>query len=121
IQLMPVYDFLTVKEEAEYFQCQDNYNWGYDPELYNNVEGSYSTNPEEPTNRIYELKMLIQAIHDAGLKIVLDVVLNHTYRTKDSNFNILVDQYYYRQLEDGSFADGTGCGNELATERPMVR
>lgn len=121
IQLMPVYDFLTVKEEEGYFQLEDNYNWGYDPELYNNVEGSYSTTPENPLNRIHELKTLIQAIHNAGLKIILDVVYNHTYRTMDSSFNILVDKYYYRQLEDGNFADGTGCGNELATERPMVR
>lgn len=121
IQLMPVYDFLTVKEENEYFHFENNYNWGYDPELYNNVEGSYSTNPEDPLNRIYELKQLVQAIHKSGLKIILDVVYNHTYRTKDSNFNILVDKYYYRQYEDGSFADGSSCGNEMATERPMVR
>src|SRR5699024_9506618 len=96
IQLMPVYDFLTVKEEGEYFLFEDNYNWGYDPELYNNIEGSYSTNPEDPINRIYELKTLIQAIHNSGLKIVLDAVYNHTYRTKDSNLNVLVDKYYYR-------------------------
>lgn len=121
IQLLPVYDFLTVNEEAEYFKFDHNYNWGYDPELYNNVEGSYASNPEEPINRIYELKKLIQAIHQSGMKIVLDVVYNHTYRAEDSNLNILVDKYYYRQLEDGSFADGTGCGNEIASERPMVR
>lgn len=121
IQLMPVYDFLTVKEEEEYFHFDDNYNWGYDPELYNNVEGSYASNPEDPVNRIYELKTLIQAIHEAGLNVILDVVYNHTYRSKDSNFNILVDKYYYRHYKDGTFADGTSCGNEIASERPMVR
>ena len=121
IHLMPVYDFLTVDEEEDYFFSDHNYNWGYDPELYNNLEGSYSSNPQDPNNRIYEFKQLVQAIHDAGLKVVLDVVYNHTYRTKDSNFNILVDKYYYRQYKDGRFANGSGCGNELATERPMVR
>ena len=121
IHLLPIFDFLTVREEEEYFESDNNYNWGYDPELYNNVEGSYATRPQEPINRIYELKTLIQAIHESGLKVVLDVVYNHTYRTEDSNFNVLLEKYYYRQLDDGSFADGTGCGNELATERPMVR
>lgn len=121
IHLMPVYDFLTVNEEEDYFFFDHNYNWGYDPELYNNLEGSYSRNPQDPKNRIYEFKQLVQAIHDSGLKVVLDVVYNHTYRTKDSNFNILVDKYYYRQYENGIFSNGSGCGNEIATERPLVR
>lgn len=121
VQLLPVYDFLTVREEKEYFHNDENYNWGYDPELYNSVEGSYSTNPEDPISRIYELKSLIQALHEAGLKLVLDVVYNHTYRTEDSNFNVLAEKYYHRQYIDGNFADGAGCGNEIASERPMVR
>lgn len=121
IHLMPVYDFLTVREDAEYFFDDDNYNWGYDPELYNVPEGSYSTNPNDPISRIKELKTLIMELHKAGFKVILDVVYNHTYRAYDSNFNIIVPSYYYRSLEDGSFSNGSGCGNEIASERPMVR
>lgn len=121
VHLMPVYDFLTVKEESEYFYYDDNYNWGYDPEHYNVPEGSYSLKPEVPTERIKELKTLIMKLHEAGMSVVLDVVYNHTYRSYDSNFNVLYPNYYYRMLEDGTFSDGSGCGNELATEKPMVK
>lgn len=121
VHLMPVYDFLTVKEESEYFYYDDNYNWGYDPEHYNVPEGSYSLKPEVPTERIKELKTLIMKLHEAGMSVVLDVVYNHTYRSYDSNFNVLYPSYYYRMLEDGTFSDGSGCGNELATEKPMVK
>lgn len=121
VHLMPVYDFLSVNEEVEYFYHDNNYNWGYDPELCNVPEGSYSTNPYEPTNRIIELKKLIMELHKAGLNVILDVVYNHTYRSEDSNFNIIMPDYYYRNRSDGTFSNGSGCGNELATERPMVR
>lgn len=121
IHLMPVYDFLTVHEDTEYFFDDDNYNWGYDPELYNVPEGSYSTNPNDPISRIKELKTLIMELHKAGFKVILDVVYNHTYRAYDSNFNIIMPGYYYRNLEDGTFSNGSGCGNEIASERPMVR
>lgn len=121
IHLLPVYDFLTVREEAEFFYNDDNYNWGYDPELYNVPEGSYSTQPNNPINRIVELKKMIMDLHNQGFKVIVDVVYNHTFRSKDSNFNILVPNYYYRTLEDGTFSNGSGCGNEVATRRPMVR
>ena len=120
IHLMPVYDFLTVREEDVYFSRDDNYNWGYDPELYNVPEGSYATKPEDPISRIRELKTLIMEVKKAGLNVVLDVVYNHTYRNFDSNFNVLMPNYYYRIRDDGSFSDGSSCGNELATERYMV-
>ncbi|MFA7534401.1 MAG: alpha-amylase family glycosyl hydrolase, partial [Tissierellaceae bacterium] len=121
VHLMPIYDFLTVKEDKEYFYRQDNYNWGYDPELYNVPEGSYSTEPENPISRIKELKTLIMELHKSGIKVVLDVVYNHTYRALGSNFERLMPGYYHRRREDGSLSNGSACGNELATEKPMVR
>ena len=121
IHIMPVYDFLTVREDQELFLAKRNYNWGYDPELYNVPEGSYATNPKDPISRIKDLKTMIMELHSAGFKVILDVVYNHTYRTYDSNFNTIMPSYYYRQNHDGSFSNGSGCGNELATERPMVR
>ncbi len=118
IHLLPVYDYLTVDETDT---SDENYNWGYDPEHYNMPEGCYSTNPEDPVSRIIELKQAIQAMHEKGLKVVLDVVYNHTYRSKYSNFNVLVPNYYYRMTEDGSFSNGSGCGNEFASENPMAQ
>lgn len=121
IHLMPVFDFLTVREDKDLFFEDNNYNWGYDPELYNVVEGSYATKPEDPINRIKEFKTMVMELHKAGFKVIMDVVYNHTYRTKDSNFNIIMPFYYYRQNSRGEFSNGSGCGNELATERFMVR
>lgn len=121
VHLMPVYDYLTVKEEKEYFHMDRNYNWGYDPEHYNLPEGSYSLRPEDPKKRIKELKTLIMKLHEAGISVVVDVVYNHTFRTETSNFNVLYPNYFYRKLKDGSFSDGSSCGNELATEKEMVR
>lgn len=121
IHLMPIFDFLTVREDIECFYDENSYNWGYDPELYNVPEGSYATNPQEPVNRIKELKKLIMTLHKKGLNVIMDVVYNHTYRSQDSNFNIIMPNYYYRTLDDGTFSNGSGCGNEFATERPMVR
>lgn len=121
VHLLPVNDFYTVNEEKEDFYRDENYNWGYDPEHYNVVEGSYSTEPEDPVNRIKELKTLIMGLHEAGIKVVLDVVYNHTYKNYDSNFNRLMPGYYHRIRPDGTFSDGAGCGNEIASERPMVR
>lgn len=120
VHLMPVYDYLTVKEEKEYFYHEENYNWGYDPEHFNIPEGSYSLKPEDPKLRIKELKTLIMKLHEAGISVVMDVVYNHTYRGKTSNFNVLYPNYFYRKLKDGEFSDGSNCGNELATEREMV-
>lgn len=120
VHLLPVADFITVREEPNKFLNSDNYNWGYDPELYNVPEGSYSTNPYDPKSRIIELKKLIMELHNAGISVVLDVVYNHTYRTNDSNFNTLMPGYYYRKF-NGAFSNGSGCGNELATEKAMTR
>ncbi len=117
VHLLPVYDFFTVDEEKPF----EKYNWGYDPLNFNAPEGSYSTNPNDGAVRIKELKMLVQALHSAGIGVVLDVVYNHTYFTKESVFNQTVPGYFYRQNEDGTFANASGCGNEFATERAMVR
>ncbi|HZJ83716.1 MAG TPA: type I pullulanase [Clostridia bacterium] len=119
VQLMPIFDFLTVNEEESAFNVDENYNWGYDPEHYNVPEGSYATDPPNPINRIKELKSLILALHQAGIKVIMDVVYNHSYRNTDSNLYTL-HPGYYRIREDGSLSDGSGCGNELATEHPMT-
>lgn len=116
VHLLPVYDFLTVDE----LYPDKSYNWGYDPQNFNAPEGSYATNPEN-TSRILELKMLVQALHQAGIGVVLDVVYNHTAHTRRSYFNQTVPGYYYRQKPNGTFSNASGCGNEIATERSMVR
>lgn len=116
VHLLPVYDFLTVDE----LYPDKSYNWGYDPQNFNAPEGSYATNPEN-TSRILELKMLVQALHKAGIGVVLDVVYNHTAHTRRSYFNQTVPGYYYRQKPNGTFSNASGCGNEIATERSMVR
>lgn len=121
IHLMPVNDFLSSKEEIEYAYNEDNYNWGYDPEHYNVVEGTFSCQPSNPLARIIEFKEMVMKLHEAGFKVVVDVVYNHTFRAQDSNFNILAPDYYYRMLSDGSFSNGSGVGNELDTQKPMVR
>ncbi|MGE5394095.1 MAG: type I pullulanase, partial [Candidatus Saccharibacteria bacterium] len=116
VHLLPVNDFSSVDESAP----DKMYNWGYDPQNYNAPEGSYATNPKD-ISRIRELKMLIQSLHKAGIGVILDVVYNHTSFTTRSYFNQTVPGYYYRQKPDGSFSNASGCGNELASERPMVR
>ncbi len=114
VHLLPCFDYASVDE-----LCPD-FNWGYDPANYNIPEGSYSSDPNDATVRIREMKTMIQALHAAGLGVIMDVVYNHT-STADSHFNCLVPYYYYRMNPDGSFSDGSACGNETATERPMVR
>ena len=118
VHLMPINDFLTVDENED---REHDYNWGYDPEHFNVPEGSYSTSPSDPISRIYELKFAIMELHKKGLKVILDVVYNHTYRGGQSNFNALVPNYYFRVTEDGIFSNGSGCGNEFASEKPMAR
>lgn len=117
VHLLPVNDFYTVDEENP----TEKYNWGYDPLHYNALEGSYSTDAYDGAKRVKEFKQLILALHNAGIGVVLDVVYNHTYFARESVFNQTVPGYFYRQKRDGTFADATGCGNELATERFMVR
>lgn len=116
VHLLPVNDFSSVDENAP----DQSYNWGYDPQNFNAPEGSYSTNPKD-ISRIKELKMLVQSLHGAGIGVILDVVYNHTAFTTRSYFNQTVPGYYYRQKADGNFSNASGCGNELATERAMVR
>lgn len=116
MHLLPVNDFSTVDENAP----DESYNWGYDPQNFNAPEGSYSTDPET-TSRITEFKMLVQSLHRAGIGVVLDVVYNHTALTRRSCFNQTVPGYYYRQKPDGMFSNASGCGNEIASERAMVR
>jgi pullulanase len=117
VHLLPVNDFATVDEEKPL----EKYNWGYDPLHFNAPEGSYATDPYDGTVRIREFKKMVQALHSARIGVVLDVVYNHTYFTKESVFNQTVPGYFYRQKSDGTFANASGCGNEIATERTMVR
>ncbi len=117
VHLLPVSDFVTVDEEKPL----DKYNWGYDPQHYNALEGSYATDPFDGRVRIKEFKKLVQVLHSEGIGVILDVVYNHTYFVKESVFNRTVPGYFYRQKQDGSFSNASGCGNELATERYMVR
>lgn len=119
VHLLPVYDFISVDEKKDIIKYEDNYNWGYDPELYNCLEGSYSTDPFDPKKRIYEFKYLIQQLHKRGISVVMDVVYNHTYKTLDSNFNLLAPNYYHRNL-DGVFQNASGCGNEFASEKEVA-
>ncbi len=116
VHLLPVADYFTVDEDHP----ENSYNWGYDPLNYNAPEGSYSSNPDS-ISRIVEFKQLVMALHRAGIGVILDVVYNHTGYTTRSWFNQTVPGYYYRQNKNGSFSDATGCGNEIASERAMVR
>ena len=141
IHILPSYDFGSVDEtlvdpdlyykEAyatlpegvipEKPQFKPQYNWGYDPVNYNVPEGSYSTNPFDPTCRIREFKQMVQALHKAGIRVILDVVYNHTYDIDHSNFQRTWPDYYYRKTADGKYSNGSGCGNETASEKPMMR
>lgn len=118
VHLLPSYDYNSVDETQP---DKPQYNWGYDPLNYNVPEGSYSSRPEDGITRIREFKQLIKAFHDEDIRVVMDVVYNHTALTEDSYFNQIVPGYYYRQNKDGSFSNGTACGNETASERPMMR
>ncbi len=120
LHLMPIQDFYTVDESEDKFHDEENYNWGYDPIHYFVPEGSYATEPAQPKNRITELKTMIMALHKKGIKVVLDVVYNHTYKTEESPLELLVPGYYYR-MKNKKYCDGSGCGNEIATEKPMVK
>ncbi|MEM1321345.1 MAG: type I pullulanase [Bacteroidota bacterium] len=118
VHLLPSYDYYTVDEsQPELAQ----FNWGYDPQNYNVPEGSYATDPEDGVVRIREFKQMVKTLHDKGLRVVMDVVYNHTGRSEDSSFEQLVPGYFYRHNADGSFSNASGCGNEVASERPMVR
>lgn len=117
VQIMPFYDFGSVDESKN---IMDQYNWGYDPVNYNCPEGSYSTNPKKGEVRIKECKQVIQALHNAGIGVIMDVVYNHTY-TSDSWLQRTVPNYYYRMNNDGTFSNGSGCSNDTASEHLMFR
>ncbi len=123
VHLLPIADFHTVNELKvnDPDSTQMKYNWGYDPQHYNVPEGAYATDPADPTSRIREFKRLVQALHAEGLRVVMDVVYNHTYSVDDGPFDRLVPGYFYRTDEKGQLTNGSGVGNEIATERPMVR
>ncbi|MBR0199021.1 MAG: type I pullulanase [Oscillospiraceae bacterium] len=116
VHLQPVYDYATVDESSS----EPQFNWGYDPKNYNAPEGSYSTDPFHGEVRVNEFKQMVQALHENGFAVVMDMVYNHTY-SLDSNLNRIVPYYYYRFASDGSPANGSGCGNETASNRLMFR
>ena len=118
VHILPSYDYGSV-DETELDTPQ--YNWGYDPVNYNVPEGGYSTNPYDPAARIREFKQMVQALHKAGIAVILDVVYNHTYNIDNSNFQKTYPDYYYRKNADGSYSNGSGCGNETDSEKPMMR
>lgn len=117
VHLLPSFDFMSVNEALD----DPQYNWGYDPQNYNVPEGSYSTNPADGKVRIKEFKTMVKALHDAGIRVVMDVVYNHTGKSTDSHFQHLIPDYFYRFNEDGSMSNASACGNEIASDRPMVR
>ena len=116
VHFQPVYDYATVDESSD----EPQFNWGYDPKNYNVPEGSYSTDPFNGEVRVNEFKQMVQSLHAQGIGVVMDVVYNHTY-SLDSNLNRVVPYYYYRFAADGNPSNGSGCGNETASERAMFR
>lgn len=120
VQLLPVFDFGSVDETAD-LSFNSQYNWGYDPVHYNVPEGSYVTDPSDPLARIGQLRTLISALHERGLRVIMDVVYNHVYDAATHPLEQAAPGYYFRQLPDGSLNNATGCGNETASEQPMMR
>ena len=118
IHILPSFDYASIDETH---LDTPQYNWGYDPKNYNVPEGSYSTDPYLPTTRIKEFKQMVQALHKAGIRVILDVVYNHTFDIKNSNFQRINPDYFYRKTADGKYSDGSGCGNETASEKPLMR
>lgn len=125
VQILPFYDYNSVEERKVSNDMSlevenSNYNWGYDPLNYNVLEGSYSSNPYDGLVRIKEFKEMVMAMHSYGINIIMDVVYNHTAKTNDSNFEYLVPGYYHRRTTFGEVYNGSGCGNEMASDRSMV-
>ena len=118
IHILPSYDYGSVDETR---LNEPQYNWGYDPVNYNVPEGGYSTDPYKPEVRIREFKEMVKAMHDADINVILDVVYNHTYDIEHSNFQRTYPDYYYRKTADGAYSNGSGCGNETASDQPMMR
>lgn len=118
IHLLPSFDYASVDEEH---LDRPQFNWGYDPLNYNVPEGSYSTNPFKPEVRVKEFKQMVKALHDAGIAVILDVVYNHTMDIHNSNFQRTNPDVFYRKNDKGEYSDGSGCGNETASENPLMR
>lgn len=118
VHILPSFDYASVDETR---LNEPQYNWGYDPKNYNVPEGSYSTDPYNPQTRIKEFKMMVQALHKAGIRVILDVVYNHTFDIENSNFQRIYPDYFYRKTADGKYSNGSGCGNETASEKPLMR
>ena len=118
VHILPSFDYASVDENK---LDTPQYNWGYDPKNYNVPEGSYSTDPYNPVTRIKEFKQMVQALHKAGIRVILDVVYNHTFNIDHSNFQLTYPDMYYRKTADGKYSDGSGCGNETASEKPLMR
>lgn len=125
LQILPFFDFGSIDEtktaEGSKLNAERSYNWGYDPVNYNVPEGGYSTNPYDPACRIREAKQMIQALHKAGIRVIMDVVYNHTYDVMGCALGRVVPKYFYRLNEDGTYANGSGCGNETASDHEMYR
>lgn len=120
VHLLPAFDYLYLRVD-ETNPNTDKYNWGYDPQNFNVPEGSYSTNPYDGRVRINEFKQMVKSLHNNGIRVIMDVVYNHTADAGKSNFNLLVPDYYYRHSADGKLSNASGCGNETASEKPMMR
>ena len=118
VHILPSFDYASVDESKP---DVPQYNWGYDPLNYNVPEGSYSTDAATPTTRIREFKQMVQALHRAGIRVILDVVYNHTFDINGSNFQKTYPDYFYRKTAEGKYSDGSGCGNETASEKPLMR
>lgn len=118
VHILPSFDYASVDESKP---DVPQYNWGYDPLNYNVPEGSYSTDAATPTTRIREFKQMVQALHRAGIRVILDVVYNHTFDINGSNFQKTYPEYFYRKTAEGKYSDGSGCGNETASEKPLMR
>ena len=118
VHILPSFDFASIDEANT---TTPQYNWGYDPQNYNVPEGSYSFDAEQPTRRILEFKQMVQALHKAGIRVILDVVYNHTFDIKGGNFDRTFPMAYYRYTADGKPSNGSGCGNETASEKPLMR
>lgn len=118
IHILPSFDFASIDESKPDVA---QYNWGYDPLNYNVPEGSYSTNAADPKVRIREFKQMVQALHKAGIRVILDVVYNHTFDINGSNFQKTYPDYYFRKTAEGKYSDGSGCGNETASDKQLMR
>ena len=122
VQILPVYDYGSVDETGDLSYGADGaQNWGYDPENYNVPEGSYSSDPTDPSARVKEMKQMVKGLHDNGLRVVMDVVYNHVYNASEHAFNQTVPGYYFRYDVNGNLTNGSGCGNDVASERAMAR